>query len=407
MKKTLVIILTISFLFACGGCGAKPKTTQSESISAQPSEGQAQTPRPADQSAVNGKHLQRQAEYENCSVTLDFDLPETESAYPVYTAKLHEISGAEYGTILSALGSGQQWETVGGKPFDAEQMRSGSFQAVRPKGNGTLRATLNGSVGGSSFIFTTRSSMEVVLGVSDLNPYDADDRLLAETLREAPSCEEEDARRIADACVSEMGCFGAYRFLRGERALSVDVQAWEVTSDGWRFTYTPSFDALQTAAEEEWALRRGEMPAAAAPWAPMESLSVYVEKGEIAFVRLKNLTDYTETRRTAILTGDDMADKTDHLLQDQFDHPIKKIDSVVITVPKVSLIYAVIEMEQGVAQAIPCWEIFFLEQYYLSDSGTMTEAAETEPIFISAVDGSYVEPRTTMMTLQSADRVND
>ena len=398
MRRPIVCILLCCLLFSAG-CETRiqPQPTTEESPEPQP----VQTP--AEES--HAQHIEKRTEYKYCTVILDFDLPQAESSYALYKAELHGITGAEYAGILNALSRGQQWETALGKKIDTEHLGRGSFQVIRPAGDGVPRASLRGNAGGSQFLFTSKSSGEMVLSASDLNPYDADDRLLAQALGKIPAVSQADAQQIADACISDMGCFSNYRLLRGERALSVDTLFWEVTSDGWMFTYTPSFDGLQTVSESEWALRRGSDPTQTAPWTPMEALRIYVEQ-DITYMQLSNLTDYAEQKHAEVLPDSEIINVIDELLYDQFEHQIDGLNKVVIKVTHVAPIYAVVQTAQGDANAIPCWEIRFTEQYLL-DSGALTDDEDEEPIYISAVDGSYIEPRATAEQMVSPEVGSD
>ncbi len=369
---------------SCFGCTTEaPPKEESSDASSVPAAGQETDP----------KHIVKRTEYEFCTVALDYDLPETGLSYPVYQAALHRFTGAEYAAILNTLGFGQQWTTESGKPFDPEHLSKGSFQAIRQEGTDIPRALFRGSIGGSRFFFTMGTTMETVMGASDLNPDDADDRLLAPTLEKEPEISKEDARNISDLCVSEMGCFAQYRLLSEERAMSVDVRVWETTSDGWRFLYTPAFGDLQMSYSSEWDLWKGPLPVSAAPWTPSPYLSVYVTKQGIESVQCESYADYSEVSAVEIASPENLSAWLEGWAYEHFNEPINNDQNArrVFSVPQVRLVYALLA-DGTQCNTIPCWEVTFTKTFVQNGN-------ESEPsrycLHLSAIDGSYAEPRVT------------
>ena len=300
--------------------------------------------------APHAQHIESSTAYTYCTVTFDFDLPETANSYPIYAASKGGVSAEAYANLLHALSMGQEWQTVSGKTLDPTHLGRGSFQAIRPAGDGHPRAELRGNVNGSNFTFLTRFSRdnpEMVIGMREILPITnfEEYRALADLLEgTAPPLSYEEALQIADACVSEAGCFDHYRLQCGERAAYITLLDTKASSDGWRFTYTPAFCGLQTAYEDGWSMRRGDFTTTGAPWEPMEALILYVEQ-EIVYAQLYSYTDYVQQQDAAVLSGADAVAQMERLLQKQFDVENKDVRMTEITVPRVTPIYAVIENE--------------------------------------------------------------
>lgn len=209
-----------------------------------------------------------------------------------------------------------------------------------------------------------------------------------------PSISVEDAQKVADQALRDLNADP--NMLLSCHTKSVFYKNETATSAAWGFRYMRDCNGLQASFVSGWDIWKGSPdPVNAAPW-DAEGIFIIVDDEGIAMFDTRGAGKHKSVlfKNVDLLPFDDILERIKQQLVYSHaymaDYDDKK--SVVITDIKLASSLVNIKDRPDVGRLIPTWDVAY--DFYETLKGEEEPFVYHCHIYLNAIDGSYIEPRT-------------
>ena len=285
-------------------------------------------------------------------------------------------------------------ETAEKKPFDvkkAVEEGSGSAWSLHPDGT-YVSFFLRPRTGAWQY---TKNAAVSVLQKDFLQPeYTESDAFLIDDFEKEPSVSKKEAIETAVEALERMGLADEFALNDMEKAVAYDGR--DPVSWGWQMVFTRAHGGLQVFFDfDGWTTwQNSPPPAYSAPW-DREMIAIFVDDSGLYKIDVRGLGEETETlyENVKLLPFDKLIERIKRQLIYQHAFHEDNITEQAVLIETINLGLSVINIKNkpGYGMLIPSWTVYYLFTY--NESG-VEYSFRCSTVF-NAIDGSYIEPRTT------------
>lgn len=285
-------------------------------------------------------------------------------------------------------------------PLDLSAMANGAhYTAYAPAGE-NVYACFAGEIGGDDFLYTRdaycRCYNEMMLAAdAELSEQYGGDFAIE------PAITEQDAVKLAEQSLTALGIEGMKPLTCSRMCVYGSVG--DIVGRGWAVTFTRDCGGLTVPYDIGGSSGNvNDVPALSAPWG-QEVLTVGVDSAGICYFTLKGACTVTKKlyANVPLLGYDELLDRIENQL---FYHHAFSADGVknpYITVKEIRLCAALVNVADrpNTGRYIPAFEVAYSYQFTYGDSDDVVK--QDLSMYFNAIDGSYIEPRVNVDTLNS------
>jgi hypothetical protein len=216
----------------------------------------------------------------------------------------------------------------------------------------------------------------------------------------SPDISLEEAQKTADQALHDLNADP--HMLLSSCTKSIFYKNEKATSAAWEFCYMRDCNGLQASRVGDWSKWKGSPdPVNAAPWSAESIIIIVDEKGIAHFDtrgagRQKNVL-YDNVK---LMAFDDILERIKQQLVYNHAYQEESMEENSVTVHEIKLVSSLVNIKDrpDVGRLIPTWDVVydFCERF----------EGEKEPFvyhchtYLNAIDGSYIEPRTDVFSIQ-------